>query len=97
MGLEHEPDESPDNAQIYTSGLQLGGDDEPGPQLGGGEECAEAEEKKDPKTIHHRKPKNAAAQITMPVQKKFSKSFKKITDKAAKHRKQSAGFKQDRG
>ena len=97
MGFKHEPDEPPNNAQTDTSGPQLGGDDELGPQLGGREECAVAEEKKDPKTIHHRKPKNTAAQITMPVQKKFSKLLKKIRDKAAKDRKQSAEDKQDRG
>ena len=63
-----------------------------------------AEEKRYPRKkqvprqeIHHRKPKNVPVQITMPTQKKFSKSFKKIRDKAAKSGKQSAEDKQDRG
>ena len=94
-GLSHKPDESNEDIQLQHA---------PGPQLEG-EECAVAEETKDPKRkisvprhqIHHRKPKNDSAHITMPVQKKFSKSFKKIREKAAESRKQSAEDQQDRG
>ena len=71
-----------------------------------GEACAVAEESKDPpKNIkkdkssdtHHRRPKNPKASISMPVQKTFSKSYKKITAKAAQIKRQTAIDHEDRG
>ena len=91
-GPHRGPDATPDSTEAYEEPCAIAAEKDP--EELATHRVAEATQRSQE---HQKRAKNPAAQITMPLQKKFSKSFKKIRERAAKSRKMSAQDQQDRG